>query len=236
MVSLHDATAENHQEIRRAQVQLERSINRFVKERDMDSVKALTPAHALLISIKAEARLTQIIHLAGGLGTAQRSKVLAEGKAVDRWFSLLDVGFRRAYRVKSSTALAEGLPHDALAKRSTLHQLVDNELEHLISLRNKLAHGQWVYPLNTALTAIEGVSLTRLRAENTLTLKFRDNLLVELGSVAMELVSSGPGFEAGFERHFTKIRDNRNALAAADFPAWCAELQAKYVPLRPVAD
>jgi len=236
MVSLHDATAENHQEIRRAQVQLERSINRLVKERDMDSVSALTPAHALLISIKAEARLTQIIHLADGLRPSQRSNVLAERSAIARWLSLLDAGFRRAYRVNSSTDLGDGLPHDALAKRTTLRQLVDNELDHLISLRNKLAHGQWVYPLNTALTSIEDVSLARLRAENTLTLKFRDNLLVELGSIAMELISSGPGFEAGFERHFTKIRDNRKALAAADFAGWCAELQAKYVSLRPATD
>jgi len=60
--------------------------------------------------------------------------------------------------------------------------------------------------------------------------------LVEIGSIAMELISSGPGFEAGFERHFAKIPDNRKALAAADFPAWCAELQAKYVSLRPATE
>lgn len=234
MVSLHDATVANHKAARRAQIQLERAINQLVKEGNQDGAEALTPAHALLVSIKAEARFAQILHLAGALDATQRATVMAPKAAIDRWYALLDVGFRRAYVVKASKELTAALPHDALAKRSTLHDLVDNELEHLISLRNKLAHGQWVYPMNTALTMVEPTSLSRLKAENTLTLKFRDNLLVELGSVAMELVSSGPGFESNFERHFTKIRENRKQLAAADYPAWCAELRAKYVPLRPL--
>lgn len=233
MVSLYDATSANHDEVRRAQVQLERSINRFVREQDLDSVDALTPALALLVSIKAEARLVQILHVDGGLTRQQRADVVSEDTAIDRWRSLIELGFRRAYSVKRARALDDALSHDVLAKRRTLHELVDNDLEHLIGLRNKLAHGQWLYPLNTPLTAVEGASLARLRAENALTLKLRDNLLVGLGSLVMGLLSSGSGFEASFDVHFAKIRDSRRLLGNADYPAWCVGLQAKHVPLRP---
>lgn len=223
---MYEAVSLNHAEVTKALVQLERAINRSVRDNDSSSVAALTKTQMLLVSVRAEARFLKILYLPGALTVRERGSILSEETAVNRWLRTIEVAFRKHYRVKAGQSLEDRLDHDTLAKRDTLLDLIDKHLNLVISLRNKLAHGQWMYPLNADLTAVEGGSLAAMKHENTLSLKHRDNLIHVLGSIVTDLVQKGSAFEPLFANHFRKLRENRKLLEEADYEAWCGQLRA----------
>lgn len=227
MAGMYEAASKNFREVEKALTQLERAINHSVRNNDRSSVQALTRAQLLLVSVKTEARFTKIIFMPDGLSTEQRELVLNQPNALSRWKEAVDLSFRRHYKVRPGQTFARVLDHDVLAKHHTLHDLIDNELRLLILLRNKLAHGQWVTPFNTDLTAVEGDSMRLLRTETTLSLKYRDNMASLLGHTVTDLVKSGPDFEGKFNGYFRKIRENRENLANHDFEAWCEGLRSR---------
>lgn len=233
MPSLYEAASRNFREVEKALTQLERAINRSVRDSDEAAVEALTQGQALLVAVKAEARLTKVITMPSGLTASDRETALAEGTALDRWKAVVNLSFRRHYRVAHKRALEDRLDHDVLAKRTTLHDLIDHDLEAVIRMRNKLAHGQWLYPLNSGLSAVEPGTLRLFADENSLSLKYRDNLVTQLGNCVVALVKSEKDFEAKFDFYFERIRSNRQELDRHDYHAWCEELRSKRVRLSP---
>jgi hypothetical protein len=234
--TLYEAVSANFREVEKTLTQLERSINSSVRSGDSSTVAALTRAQALLVSIKAEARIIKIAFMPGGLTEAERNSVLAAETALDRWERIVDRAFRRHYKIRPSKRIEDLLDHTPLAMYTTVTSLIQNELSLIISMRNKLAHGQWVHPLNTDLTAVEPSLVAVMRDENTLSLRFRDNLLQELGNAVVDLVKSGPGFEKQFDRRFLSIRDNRRRLQDIDaqYEKWVERQKANRARLQRV--
>jgi hypothetical protein len=226
MTTMYEAASRNFREVEKSLTQLERAINSAVRNGDDSTVKSLTRVQILLVSVKAEARLIKIAYMPDGLTASERSTVLAE-KALDRWKSAVDLAFRRHYKVNQRYRLEDRLDHDPLAKHQTLMSLVDGELNHIISLRNKLAHGQWVFPFNADLTAVEPQSLGALQTENTLSLKYRDTLVTQLGHIVVVLVQSAPSFESRFNEYFIKVRASRKYLEASNYDAWANRLRSR---------
>jgi hypothetical protein len=235
MTTMYEAASLNYREVEKALTQLERSIVSAIRRSDDSSVQALTRLQLLVLSVKAEARLIKIAHTPKGFVPAERTAVLGEADAIGRWKLVVDTAFRRHYRVPTTSTLSDVLDHDTLAKYSTLHSLISNELKLVISLRNKLAHGQWIFPFNTTLSAVEPAIRTSLAAETTLSARFRDRLLTQMGNIVVDLVVSAPSFEARFNEYFVRIRRYSQLLANEDYGRWTQSIQATRVALSRVA-
>jgi hypothetical protein len=180
----------------------------------------------LLVSIKAEAALVQVLYLPRGFPPATRSTLLAQDNALDRWRETVDACFRLHFRVRPGIPLERGLDHDVLARRDLMHDLIESELGLLISIRNKLAHGQFLRPLNVTLDRVEPEVMKKMERENALTLKFRDNLIEELTKALKDLVQSPATFTRLFNKRYVTIRENRDALARADYSQWVKDLSS----------
>lgn len=161
---MYESATLNYREVERGLTQIERAITSAIKRNDTAAVQTLTRVQLLVVSVKAEARLVRVLYTPRGLSNQQRAQVLAE-EALERWRRTVDDAFRRHYRVRAPDALADVLDHDTLAKYKTLSSLMDNELTLTISLRTKLAHGQWVLPFNLNLSAVEPSAVAALKAE-----------------------------------------------------------------------
>jgi hypothetical protein len=225
-VTLFEAIRENYRQLTLTLTRVEREVNRAVRENDRVATESLTKVQMLLVSIKSEAALLYVLHIPNGIPIRAREDVLAKKKAIDRWTGAIEAAFRFHYKVRPKQNLADGLEHDVLAKWRTLQELVDSELEPLIAIRNKLAHGQWATPLNTAFTHVEPGAMTKLRNENALTLKLRHNLIEQLTRALGDLIQSPITFESRFNMRYRRIRDNRAALATADYGIWVASVRA----------
>lgn len=232
---MYEAATLNYREVEKGVTQVERAIVEAIKRSDDASVQALTRVQLLIVSVKAEARLIKILYTPHGLSVTRRNGLLSEENAIERWRQTVDDGFRRHYRVRIGEDFADALDHDPLAKYTTLHSLMGNELSGIISLRNKLAHGQWILPLNRGLTSVEPAAMAALNAETTLSLRFRDRLLTQLGNIVVDLIVSAPSFEARFNQYFVRIRRYQRLLQSGDFDAWKADIRRRRVALARMA-
>lgn len=229
-MAIYDAVKANYVEVSRALKHIEIAINTSIRNKNDAATIALTRVQMLLVSVKAEAALTQILYVPNGIPPAIRKVLLAQENALERWRDTVDACFRLHYKIRPRVDLTQALDHDVLARRATLHELIDSELSLLISMRNKLAHGQFVKPLNMTLDSVESVILGKMIKENSLTLKYRDNLLEQLASALKDLVESPITFERLFNKRYRSIRDNRAALPIAKYSEWVLRVRSTHVP------
>jgi uncharacterized protein with von Willebrand factor type A (vWA) domain len=106
--------------------------------------------------------------------------------------------------------------------------MLTNDLRPIVQLRNKLAHGQWVYPLNDAGKDIAQAQMDALRVENLLSLQFKKSLISALSDAIHDLVVSRPTFERDFDRHFRVIVETRRNLQTREYSSYAKVLRDKY--------
>jgi hypothetical protein len=118
------------------------------------------------------------------------------------------------------------LNHTAFSRYSAIRSAVETELTPLIELRNKLAHGQWEYALNSEE---DGISQEMMRIIKTL------NILVSIHKIGMadhfaqmtnDLIVS-KSFERDFDFHYRRFDLRLDLLAKCDFQKYCSELVTK---------
>ena len=164
------------------------------------------------------------MHEESGFSTSEREEILGESTQLAQWQTAIDLSFRKHHNVVRS-ALDEsslGILHSA--RRDALHQVLDNELRIIIEIRNKLAHGQWVYPLNSSGTSVESEKYRLINQENLESLVFKFQLLKHLADTTHDLVVSRPTFERDFEVHFGKLIQVRKNLQSKDYANYEAAL------------
>ena len=106
--------------------------------------------------------------------------------------------------------------------------MLKDELQPIIELRNKLAHGQWIYLLNSEGNDIAQTQMNKLRVENLLSLQFKRNLITYLSSVIHDLVVSKPTFERDFDNHFRAIIETKRNLLHRNYDDYVEKMRQKY--------
>ncbi len=99
-----------------------------------------------------------------------------------------------------------------------------------MQLRNKLAHGEWLYALDSAGSAVSSDLTKGLRTLNLLSLKHQERLVDRLADAITDLVVSRPTFERDFDGHFRAIEDARERIAAGGYGDWVAKQRRSYRP------
>lgn len=219
MVTYYEALKSNYRSVAAALTHIERAVNAALRNGDKPASKALTNTQMLLVAVKAEARLQKLVHTPGWLDEPQRAYVMSASSRLNMWQRLIEVGFRKRYgKTKRKVPLVDQLDHDAAARYKTLLEILEQDLRGIIEIRNKLAHGQWSYGFTD-----EGVISTeltkRLRATNTLELRFQDSIAEDMANAVGDLLESGRKFEESFNGHYRKIKSSHDHLANLDFPA-----------------
>ena len=118
------------------------------------------------------------------------------------------------------------LGHDINARSRSLHDAVKNDLGPLIELRNKLAHGQWVFPM-TDSGDLALSQKSSLELENAMTLGLKARLVDHLADVIHGLVVSQRAFESTFETSYRKLLLIRRELDERSFENYRQRLRTK---------
>lgn len=122
-----------------------------------------------------------------------------------------------------------GRGRSADSRYSTISDMLENDLRPIIELRNKLAHGQWVYPLNSRGNDVAQKQMDALRQENLLSLQFKKNLVSKLADLVHDLVVSLPTFQRDFDKNYAHIEDTRRNLQTRSYESWVKQMQQKYL-------
>lgn len=95
-------------------------------------------------------------------------------------------------------------------------------------MRNKLAHGQWKYPLNDRMDNVAQDQMNILRGENVFSLRQKFNLLKILCQIVHDLVVSKPTFERDWDKHFGRFEQTRTDIKRMSYDKWEARVRAQY--------
>lgn len=181
------------------------------------SLRSLLRLYSFLIGAWAETRLRKLLYEDPGFSDQERAVIAGEQTQLAQWTATVNLAFRKHHKLPKA-ALDEttlGVAH--AARRVALIDVLNDELKIVIELRNKLAHGQWIYPFNNEGTAIEEEKYKLINKENILSLEFKYALVGHLADAAHDLVVSPATFERDFEAHFRKLFQVRKNIATRSY-------------------
>jgi hypothetical protein len=215
----------NLQEIELALGHTERLARGAIASRDpQKSLRSLLRLYAFLIGAWAECRLRKLLHEPSGLQVADRNKLINKPTQLEQWQATVDVAFRKHHDVPKALLTAQVLGVTQAARRQALHDVLEKELRNIIEIRNKLAHGQWVYPLNDDGTAVLEEKYKAINKENLLSLEFKYALVRHLGECIHDLVVSRETFERDFDSRFRRLLQVRTNLKTRSYDKYAQNL------------
>ena len=188
-----------------------RSARNAIARSDMSVIRTYIRLLSFLLSTWSEVRLLKMLYEPNGFSPADRDRIL-KATALDRWLLAVEVAFRRHYGIQREALRPPKLPSTAYLRHTTLKQILQNELHGIITMRNKLAHGQWKYPLNEAMNDVAQEQMDDLRNETVLSLTQKVKLLDILCQVIHDLAVSRPTFERDWDMHFRRLEQTRTNI------------------------
>ncbi len=211
---------ENLRSIERAFKQLHAVARRAIAEENTQLESSLTRLLALLLGIWAEVRLSKLLHEHNFFSDAERQELFAVATLTDRWLAVIDQGFRKHYGAKTLSVPA--LPHSAFDKYQHLKRIVDNNTRGVIEVRNKLAHGQWIYPFagDLAESRVSQGKYKDINEENILAIRFKQSLLNYTAEIIQLLVANKAAFERDFDTIFRHIWHTEKNLLIRDYTSY----------------
>ncbi|MGD0753184.1 MAG: hypothetical protein ABSA23_17485 [Anaerolineales bacterium] len=218
----------NLQEIDCAMDKTARSLRIAISQNDEITVSAFMRLYALLLGAWAECRLRKLMYEPQGFDDIERSTIRVESSQLNQWQKAVEIAFRRQYKLPRAVLSANVLSHSAYSRYKTLSDILANDLGAIIELRNKLAHGQWIYPLNSDGDDVAQEQMDTLRVENLLSLHFKKTLLESLSFAIHDLVVSKPTFERDFDDHLRVIIEIQRNLQNRNYKTWAESMRQKY--------
>ncbi|MBA3914628.1 MAG: DUF2934 domain-containing protein [Acidobacteriales bacterium] len=166
---------------------------------------------------------------ASGFSEADRASIRASQSQYDRWLHTIDLAFRKQYNVSTGPLQPPQLPHTPYYCYQAVVSALSTHLRPVIELRNKLAHGQWLYTLTNNELGISLLEMQAVRRENSLTLKLKHNLLRHLVHVIHDLVVSKPTFARDFDSHFRALESASIDLRNKSFSKYEKQMRDRYI-------
>lgn len=208
----------NLRELERALGQTARLARREIAGGDaQQSLRSLLRLYAFLLGAWAECRLRKLVHEQYGFSDDERSLVLSAETQLEQWQKAVDIAFRKHHKITKAELNARILGVSHAARRDALQSVLSDELRIIIEIRNKLAHGQWVYPFNSDGTAVEPEKYKLINQENLLSLQFKFALLGHLADAVHDLVVSPATFQRDFDAHFRRLEQVRMNLSVKKY-------------------
>jgi hypothetical protein len=203
------------------------SARKAIAEQNLDAIKSFVRLFSFLIGAWAETRLSKLLFEKNGIAVDDRYKVLSQPTQLERWHKFVEIAFRRKYAIPGAPLSDTTLPHAAYARYTSLVNIVNTDLRPIIEIRNKLAHGQWIYPLNNEENDVETEKYNNLREENLLALQFKKDLLSNLAFIIHDLIVSLPTFERDFDLHYKQIIATKVNLQKRSYEEYSERMIAK---------
>lgn len=209
---------DNLRELERAITQTARLAKAEIARGDpQTSLRSLLRLHSFLLGAWAECRLRKLLHEQFGFNDEERARILAAGTQLEQWQRTVDGAFRKHHKIPKAELTGRVLGVASAARRDALHGVLSNELRIIIEIRNKLAHGQWVYPFDNAGAFVESDKFTLINRENLLSLQFKYAMLGHLADAVHDLVVSPATFQRDFDQHFKHLEQVKMNLKVKSY-------------------
>ena len=215
--------SDNLRSVLKGLTQAERVHKEMIRQGNGEAIEHLRRMHGLVIGMVAEARLRKVMSDPDGFNDRERSLIARTTSQHGRWVQAVDLAFRRQYGIAIHQEIDQ---HSAdltvVTRHTTMVSLLDNDLRPIIEDRNKVAHGQWVWLLNSKETDFTGRAASPL---NYKALRSRSQLIRYLSEIVHALVVSEPTFQRDFDAIYGRLQVSKTALDGSDYPQFATLLR-----------
>lgn len=98
----------------------------------------------------------------------------------------------------------------------------------LITLRNKLAHGQWAYTFTSDESKVENDYMLIIKKMNILELQWKMSCAKRISKIIYDLTISKSTFDRDFDAHWRGLIDSRKSFENNDYNAYKTSMIKKY--------
>ena len=203
------------------------STRRAIAEENQYATDSFIRLYSFLLGAWAETRLNKLLFEPNGFLDAERQLILSPPTQLENWQKAVEIAFRKQYKVPSAQLIESTLPFTAFARYSVISDILDKDLRSVIEIRNKLAHGQWIYPLNSNGIDVEADKFKLLKFENLPSLQYKLSLISSIADIIHDLIISVATFERDFDSHYKQITTTRNNLKNRKYSEYANKLIVK---------
>jgi len=198
---LAKAHAKNRKKIKQAITQLNRSLNQAIKENKVELQEANIRVIIILYSSFLEASLGYIVHFYGAqISVTNKNNTLSRSSELDKWNYLIDLLFRKRYlNGKSKSFNLINLGHTNFHRYEYIKNLLNNEIQTIIEIRNKLAHGQWAVAFTSDGDATNQDTTTRIWTLSKKDVLATKNIVTNYIRLVEKLIASDSSFKETFD-------------------------------------
>ena len=229
MANLYKQHCENLRELEQAIEIVERNLRQAISLNLLQQVFVYTKILSHLVNTWAEVRLMKLVYECGAFSDSEKMKIVGRKELEQKWVEALNKAFCKAFNVSAPSKINKQttVPFTAKSQREALLSIIKNDLLDSCSIRNRIAHGQWVFAFNTELTAVNEELTKKLAGENILKLQFRHAMFKSLVQIIHDLAVSKATFQRDFDRNYKIIEEQRRNSQLTDYEIYKQKMIAR---------
>lgn len=225
---IYTCHVENLRALQVAQDSVAKLARKAIATDDKATIQSLVRLYAFLLGAWAECRLKKLLFESNGFSGEDRAKIESQKTQLGQWKLAVELAFRKRYNVPNAALSASNITFTGFARYKELILILDTDLQLVIEIRNKLAHGQWIHPFNNACTNIEPRKKQLLDKENLQSLIFKVAMITQLAELVHDLVVSTETFDRDFDTHYKILDQARTNLNTRPYSEYASRLVSSY--------
>jgi hypothetical protein len=191
----------------------------YISRCDERNSDIYTKILAHLVNSWVEVRILKLIYEEGAFSEVEIKKVI-KCNLNDKWKKSLEIAYRKGFCISNSTPINDN-------RYSALLRIIDNYLLPSSQMRNRLAHGQWVFAFKNSVLDVDEQLTTDIRNDNILKIQLRFRIFKDLSQIIHDLAVSAPTFERDFDKNFGKIKEKQQQLINKKYDVYVETLVSK---------
>ncbi len=217
---------DNLRAVKAGVTQAERTHKDAIRRGDEAATEFAARIHQLTVGLLAEAQLRQIISDPSGFNDKERGMIRTEKGKEQQWKRAVELAIRRHYSVPIHLEISDANTATGVSTQynSVIH-LLENDLSAVIGDRNKLAHAQWKWHLNSKETSF--LSSPTPSPLNYLASRRMGEVITLIGRLVYTLAVSEPTFQRDYSRIYSEISILKAGIAGSDYSDFVRNLRSR---------
>lgn len=219
---------------------IEKQLRKSLSKNDESGELTFTRIYTMMLGVWCEARLHKLLYEKDVFSEDERYVVYNKSSLGDRWKAALELGLKKYRGLSPEDKISdETVTFSVLNMYKEIQKWISEHFEPAITLRNKIAHGQWIKPftntqgewVNTNKFSICGNSISSLNGENVLTTTIKVQLIKEISVTINNLAVDSHVYKAeDFDVRYKVVSTIIEKLKQVDYPAFKKNIGGTFKP------
>lgn len=219
---------------------IEKQLRKSLSKNDESGELTFTRLYTMMLGVWCEARLHKLLYEKGVFSEDERCFVYSVSSLDERWQRALELGLKKHLGLNIGDEISKKkMRFSVFNYYEEIRGWIAEHFAPAITLRNKIAHGQWDKPFtntqgewfNTNNFRICGTSIASMKGENVLTTTIKVQLIKEISVTINNLAVDSHVYKAeNFDERHGVVLSIIEKLESVDYPAFKKSISGTFKP------